>query len=98
MRNQFKYVPPALINNITYAIAMICILAVLELYGPAAWATLSQWMPLDILFIGGGFTFYMVWFWLISLPYLLLDHYKKPHFLFRYKIQTGKEASCRVEV
>ena len=93
MRKQFKYAPPALINNITYAIAMVFILAALEFYGPAVWSQLSQWVPLDILFIGGGFTFYMVWFWAVSLPYLLLDHYKKPHFLFRYKIQTGKDGS-----
>ena len=71
MRNQFKYVPPALINNITYAIAMILILAALEIYGPSAWTMLSQSVPLDILFIGGGFAFYMVWFWLVSSGLLL---------------------------
>ena len=93
MRNQFKYVPPALINNITYIIGVVAILAVLEHWGESMWQSLAQTMPLDILFIGGGFTFYMVWFWLVSLPYLLLDHYQKPHFLFRYKIQSRKDGS-----
>lgn len=93
MRNQFKYVPPALINNITYAIAMVLILVVLELHGAAAWASLSETVGLDVLFIGGGFAFYMGWFWLCAMPYLLLDHFKKPAFLFKYKIQTGKDGS-----
>jgi len=93
MRNEFKYVPPALINNVTYIVAIVLGLVSIEIYGARIWSSLSQAMPLDLLFIGGGFTFYMVWFWLGALPYMLLDHFKRPAFLFRHKIQTGKDGS-----
>lgn len=93
MRNQFKYGPPALFNNITYAAAMVCVLFLLEIYGAMWWESLSQSVPLDILFVGGGFTFYFLWFWAVAIPYLLLDHKKAPKFLYRYKIQSNQDGS-----
>ena len=91
MRNLFQYEPPRLLQNFTYAVMLMAYLAWLEFYGPQAWTMVVTEFGLFGAFVGFGFAFYMGWFWLVATPYLLLDHYQKPRWLYRFKIQLRRD-------
>ena len=95
MRKLFRYEPPKLQQNLSYAVMLGVYLIWLEAYGGSAWIAVVNELGLFAAFVGGGFTFYMAWFWLVATPYLLLDRYKKPRWLYRFKIQSPRDGRGR---
>jgi sterol desaturase/sphingolipid hydroxylase (fatty acid hydroxylase superfamily) len=92
---RFKYFPPLIINNITFLILTVFFLVFLGTKGAEKWAWLMQHMSLGFFVVVIGFVFYLSVFWLVGIPYLLLDKFKKPIFLYQYKIQETSEAPKR---
>lgn len=66
---------------------MAVFLTTLTLWGQTSWEWLTARLDLGVFVIGVGFAFYLVSFWSVGLLYILLSRYKKPHWLYRYKIQ-----------
>ena len=73
MRNRFRYTPPRPQNLVTYAVALAIALPLIHRWGAAAWAAVIDSLGLYGAIIGGGFAFYMAWFWAIGGLYLTAD-------------------------
>lgn len=84
---RFKYYPPKFSNNVIYIAMLGLFLWFLATKGDAAWQWFMQRMSIETFVVGVGFTFYLVVFWVVGIPYLLLDKYRKPAWLYKYKIQ-----------
>jgi sterol desaturase/sphingolipid hydroxylase (fatty acid hydroxylase superfamily) len=84
---RFKYYPPRLTNNIIYFALLGLFLWFLEAKGNQAWAWLMQYMSVDFFVVVIGFSFYLLVFWGVGIPYLLLDKFRKPFGLYKFKIQ-----------
>jgi sterol desaturase/sphingolipid hydroxylase (fatty acid hydroxylase superfamily) len=84
---RFKYYPPLFINNIVFLTLTALFLLFLETKGAAAWAWCMQRMGIQFFVVVIGFAFYLLVFWGAGIPYLLLDKFKKPLWLYKYKIQ-----------
>jgi len=92
---RFHYYPQLFINNITLLVLGLIFLVFLETKGAAAWHWLMQHMGLGFFVMVIGFVFYLVAFWVLAIPYLLLDRFKKPFSLYQYKIQEISEGPKR---
>ncbi len=88
---RFKYYPPQFINNLIFLTLTAIFLLFLEFKGAEAWAWIMERVSLDVFVIVIGFAFYLLIFWGVGIPYLLLDRFKKPYSLYKYKIQDIPE-------
>lgn len=84
---RFNYYPPKFSNNVIYLVLLGLFLWFLATKGDAAWAWFTARMSIDFLVIVVGFAFYLLVFWGAGIPYLLLDKFRKPFSLYKYKIQ-----------
>lgn len=73
MRNRFRYFAPQWGNVVTYAVALALGLAVLHGVGADLWAAVVAAWGVPLAFVGGGFLFYMGWFWAVAGAYMLAD-------------------------
>lgn len=89
MRNKFTYSPPRALNNLTYASLSAVICLFIYLPDSTWWLNYTSETTFFDFMVLKGFLFYITLFWAVGIPYLLLDKYKKPHFLYKYKIQKN---------
>ncbi|MDX2002825.1 MAG: sterol desaturase family protein [Chitinophagales bacterium] len=85
--NTFHYYPPRLLNNVVFVLLLAAFLCFLHAWGHTAWNWWMDSMGLGVFIVVVGFAFYLAVFWILGALYLLLNHYQKPLFLYRYKIQ-----------
>jgi fatty acid hydroxylase domain-containing protein 2 len=84
---RFKYYPPQFINNIIFLLLTASFLLFLQYGATGAWQWLTNRFSLGVIIVVFGYAFYLFVFWAVGIPYLLLDRYKKPYWLYKYKIQ-----------
>lgn len=89
MRNTFHYTPPSFKQNTTYAIMLAVICWFVYGTGTEWWQEFTATNTLYETLVTHGFYYYMTVFWAVGIPYLLLDKYKKPRALYRFKVQTN---------
>ena len=89
MRNRFRYFAPTARNGVTYAVALTVLLGAIEGWGADLWRWLVEVVGLPLLFVGGGFVFYMAWFWGVATVYRQAD---LRGWWRAYKIQERPEA------
>ena len=92
MRNRFRYTPPRPLNLVTYAVALAMVLPAIHHWGGPAWAQVVDTFGVYGALIGGGFAFYMVWFWAIGGLYLVAD---ARGWWAKYRIQLRKPGVAR---
>lgn len=92
---RFKYYPPLFINNSVFLSLTGLFLLFLETEGATAWAWCMQHVSMQFFVVVVGFAFYLFVFWGVGIPYLLLDKFKKPEWLYKYKIQDIPEERRR---
>ena len=63
----------------------------LSFLGGGWWQEFTSSTTLFDVWVLGGFLYYLLLFWSVGLFYIVLDHYQKPHWLFRYKIQSNSK-------
>lgn len=73
LRNRFRYVAPSPLNGLTYGIAGVLALVAVHLVGAPLWAVVVETLGGRGAVIGGGFAFYMLWFWGVAAVYHLAD-------------------------
>lgn len=72
-RNRFRYVAPSPLNALVYGILGAVALAFVHTSGAATWAAITHHLGGRGAVIGGGFAFYMTWFWAVAGLYHLAD-------------------------
>lgn len=86
----FHYSPLRLHNNILFLILLTAFLFFMQEYGKTAWLWICWNMSLAFFFCVFGFIFYLLVFWIVAIPYLVLGKTRWPAFLYRTKIQTSE--------
>lgn len=89
MARKFHYSPPKVTNNILFIALLGGFLWFMEAFGSSAWNwCLEHFTPLEFV-VGVGFGFYLLVFWGLGIPYILLSTTGKPAWLQKYKIQDS---------
>lgn len=91
MRTRFRYSPPRISDNLTYAVVLPCVLAAVHSFGAPLYLGAVELFGTAGLFIGLGFAFYMAWFWLLGGITIAMDRRldapDPPDWLRRRRIQ-----------
>lgn len=89
MARKFHYSPPKITNNILFIALLGGFLWFMEAFGNSAWNwCLEHFTPLEFV-VGVGFGFYLLVFWGLGIPYILLSTTGKPAWLQKHKIQDS---------
>ena len=99
MRPHFRYSPPRVSDNLVYGLVLAGVFGLVHWRGAELYAALLKALGPAGVFIGVGFGFYMLWFWLLGGLTILLDRRldapDPPGWLLRHRIQERAPGVAR---